>query len=525
MEAIITVTTALRSARLRAEMIPVILEQLTNLLRTQGSALAVFDTTHNQVSMEAGRGIWQSVSGARTSFGSGTISQVIRSSQPYTNNQAILDPVLAGQNLPPDVVAVACVPLITQELPIGAVCVCRRAAFRDQDLHILTAIADMAANAIHRAMLFEQTQKRLQRLSALRAIDLAISASLDLGMTLNILVEQIIIQLGVNAAILLLYDPYTQMLGYAAGQGFRSQAVKQFRVRLGESHAGKVALERRMEIIRNLNEYNDSMTEGLRSLGESFQLYIAVPLVAKGQIMGVLELFQRTTMEIDPEWLEYLQGMAAQAAIAIDNAELFEKLQRSNAELSMAYDATIEGWSRAMELRDQDVEGHSHRVAELTLDFCRAMGITDLSLEHVRWGVLLHDIGVMAIPDRILKKETPLSEEEWQTMRQHPINAYELLSPIPYLRQAIDIPYCHHERWDGAGYPNRLKGEQIPLAARIFAVVDVWDALSSERPYRQAWPRDAVRDYLQQEAGKQFDPKIVESFLVFESSGFLTQRA
>ncbi len=190
-------------------------------------------------------------------------------------------------------------------------------------------------------------------------------------------------------------------------------------------------------------------------------------------------MFQRSRLDPDAEWLDFLESMARQAAIAIDHAYLFNDLQRSNRELVLAYDTTIEGWSRALDLRDKETEGHSKRVTEMVLTLARSLQVAEADLPHVRRGALLHDIGKMGVPDHILLKAGPLTEEEWVVMRMHPVYAYELLSPIAYLQQALDIPYCHHEKWDGSGYPRGLRGEQIPLAARIFALADVYDALSS----------------------------------------------
>ena len=238
-----------------------------------------------------------------------------------------------------------------------------------------------------------------------------------------------------------------------------------------------------------------------------------VPLVAKGRIKGVLEIFHRTLLEPDQEWLDFLGALAAQAAIAIDNASLFDAVQRSNVELALAYDATIEGWSHALDLRDKETEGHTLRVTEMTLRLAQAVGLSEDEQVHIRRGALLHDIGKMGIPDSILLKPGPLTEAEWVIMRQHPVYAYEMLHSVAYLRPAFDIPYCHHEKWDGSGYPRGLSGRAIPLAARIFTVVDVWDALRSDRPYRAAWPEEKVRHYIQEQAGKHFDPKMVEVFL------------
>jgi putative two-component system response regulator len=188
-------------------------------------------------------------------------------------------------------------------------------------------------------------------------------------------------------------------------------------------------------------------------------------------------------------------------------------LEQAHTRLLGAYEATIEGWSRAMDLRDRETEGHTRRVTERTLELARQAGLSPEELVHVRRGALLHDIGKLGVPDQILFKPGPLTPDEWEQMRMHPVYAYQMLCSIEYLRPALDIPYCHHEKWDGSGYPCGLKGMQIPLAARLFAVVDVWDALGSDRPYRSAWPQDKILAHLQAGAGGHFDPACVEAFL------------
>jgi HD-GYP domain-containing protein (c-di-GMP phosphodiesterase class II) len=248
-------------------------------------------------------------------------------------------------------------------------------------------------------------------------------------------------------------------------------------------------------------------------IGEEFVGYSAVPLLVKGQVKGVLEIFHRQSLDPQPEWLDFLEAMAAQAAIAIDNATLFNDQQRSNIELALAYDVTLEGWSRALDLRDKETEGHTQRVTEMTVRLARAMGVGEAELVQIQRGALLHDIGKMGIPDAILLKPGPLTDAEWEIMRRHPVYAYELLSPIAFLKGALDIPYCHHEKWDGTGYPRGLKGEQIPSSARIFAIVDVWDALRSDRPYRAAWGEERVREHIRSLSGTHFDPKVVKAFL------------
>ena len=236
-------------------------------------------------------------------------------------------------------------------------------------------------------------------------------------------------------------------------------------------------------------------------------------MIMKGKVIGVLEVFDRSDSSRDQDWLNFFALLAGQAAIMIEDARLFNELQVSNAELTMAYDETIEGWSHAMDLRDKETEGHSQRVTEWTLKLASRLGIDEEDLIHIRRGALLHDLGKIGVPDTILQKPGPLTEEEWDKMRKHPQFAFDMLAPIIYLRPAIDIPYCHHERFDGKGYPRRLKGEEIPLAARVFAVVDMWDALTSDRPYRKAWAPEKALAYIRGQAGKQFDPKVVEIFL------------
>jgi putative two-component system response regulator len=188
------------------------------------------------------------------------------------------------------------------------------------------------------------------------------------------------------------------------------------------------------------------------------------------------------------------------------------KLREAHAQLLSAYEATIEGWSHAMDLRDNETEGHSRRVAELTMVLAEEFGMNDDDIVHLRRGALLHDMGKLGIPDSILQKPGSLTDEEWVIMRKHPQFAYDMLHSIEYLRPALEIPYSHHEKWDGSGYPRGLKGEEIPLAARLFAVVDVWDALTSDRPYRAAWSKERVMAHIRDQSGKHFDPQVVDVF-------------
>jgi PAS domain S-box-containing protein len=385
--------------------------------------------------------------------------------------------------------------------------------FTPERVDLLQAFARVAAAAVENAHLNSKVEKHLRQLQALRQIDLAISSSLDLRITLNVLLDQLTAQLQVDAATVMLLDSHSLALECAAERGFRSKAMSQARVPLGKGCAGTIVLEVKSLYIPDLAAVQDECARHPFFSSEGFVSYYGVPLLNRGKIKGVIEIFHRTRFDADKDRLEFLEALAGQAAIAIDNATLFEELQRSHMELTLAYEATLEGWAQALELRDFETKGHSQRVTELTVKLAQALGVEDKDLAHIYRGALLHDVGKIAVPDSILLKPSALTPEEWVIMRQHPIFAYELLSPITYLRPALNIPLCHHERWDGGGYPKGLKDEDIPLAARVFAVVDVWDALSTDRPYRLAWPQDKVRAYLRQEAGTRFDPKVVQVFL------------
>jgi PAS domain S-box-containing protein len=241
--------------------------------------------------------------------------------------------------------------------------------------------------------------------------------------------------------------------------------------------------------------------------------YIGAPIHMKDHLFGFIGVNSQTACFFNQTHAERLQAFAYQAAIAFNNAEMFKRLQDSHISLSTAYDDTIAGWARALEMRDRNTEGHTHRVAELAIQLAQKLGISGEDLEHIYRGAQLHDIGKIAIPDSILRKPGPLSPSEWEIMRQHPRFANDMLSRIDYLKPALVIPYCHHERWDGSGYPRGLKGDEIPLSARIFAIIDVWDTLQYERPYGFPWEKKKVVEYIRSESGKRFDPSIVEIFL------------
>jgi PAS domain S-box-containing protein/putative nucleotidyltransferase with HDIG domain len=357
--------------------------------------------------------------------------------------------------------------------------------------------------------------RRLTQLAALRSIDLAILSSHDAKTAVDVVVREAIITLNVDAARILLITADSSPLVTSSQLGFSARYSDPAPTTSTTGMAERCMRERRSLYASDIAENQGAFS----SAGEGFVWCAATPLVTKDGIRGVLEVHRRERLDPDVDWLAFFEALAGQAAIAVESAKAFADLHRAHADLHLAYEATIEGWSRAMDLRDRETEGHTLRVTAMTMLLARAAGMSDADLVHVRRGALLHDIGKLGVPDRILFKSGTLTEDEWVLMRKHPEYAYEMLLPIWYLEPALDIPHCHHERWDGTGYPRGLKGEQIPHAARLFAVVDVWDALRSDRPYRPAWPDDDVMAYLRERSGSHFDPAAVELFFEIMRSG------
>ena len=389
----------------------------------------------------------------------------------------------------------------------------KSAALQDEEGRILGMLSSGEDVTIRRQV-EEQASCRLGQLGALRAVDLMITSNQDLRTILRQFLDLVKAQFNVDAADVLLVDHHLPLLDYAAETGFRTAGISRSHLRIGEGLAGVAALERRIISVPDLRESSVGFKRAALIGGEDIVAYYAVPLISKGVVKGVLELMHRSPLVLDRERQDFLEAMASQAAIAIDNAVLFDDLQRSNTELMLAYDATLEGWARALDLRDRVTERHTERVTDLTVNLARAMGVREEDIVHIRRGALLHDIGKIGVPDSILRKEGPLTPDERELMRHHPAYAFNMLKPIAYLRPALDIPYCHHEWWDGNGYPRGLKGEQIPLAARIFALADVWDAiLSDDRPYRQPLSRGDACEHIRMLRGNQLDPKIVDMFL------------
>ena len=402
----------------------------------------------------------------------------------------------------------------------------RRASLADEH-PAFTEIHELANNFEHMLGAIEERQaalrqrektEREQRIlaEALRNTAAAITSTLDFEEVLDRILDNVgrVVPHSVSNIMLLLGEA-GETVRMAAARGYENFNVQDWATQqvfpLGR-FPGLMWMKRTGEA---LLISNTAQSQFWVSISETAWIasYVGAPIRDKGVVIGFLNLDSTTPNFFTQQHAGLLQAFADQAGTAIQNARLLSELQNSHDDLLIAYDTTLQGLAKALALRDNETQGHSVRVTDMTMRLSKRMGLTEPTLTHIRYGALLHDIGKIAIPDSILYKNGPLSEQEWEVMRLHPTYAQQLLATIPYLKDSMDIPLYHHERWDGSGYPFGLRGEQIPLAARIFCVIDVWDGLRSERPYHPAWPEAQVREYLLQNSGSHFDPEIVQSFL------------
>lgn len=403
------------------------------------------------------------------------------------------------------------IPMIVEDTVLGFLNVDNRTAniYTEEDASLTQTFANQAAIAIKNAFLYKSEQRRHQEAEKLRQAATAVTSSLDLKEVLSLLLSALNDVVPFDSASIIMPDG--ENVKIVAAQGFPE-----------ELHIIDSVYPMGNKLLKQVLDTGQSLILEDAINDERFQKWnpvpirgwMGIPMIARGRVIGFITLDSLTPGSFTPGAAELAQSFAHQASVAIENARLFESLKKTNLDLSLAYDTTLEGWGKALELRDKETQGHTLRVTNLTLKLARLMGCTSEQLVQIRRGALVHDIGKMGVPDHILHKNGPLTKKEWEEMRKHPQHAFDLLYPIEYLRPALDIAYCHHEWWDGSGYPRGLRETQIPLAARIFAVVDVWDALLYERPYRKnGWPKKKIIKYLQEQAGIHFDPDVVNIFV------------
>jgi PAS domain S-box-containing protein len=514
---VVELAQALRETHQLEEIYRTVLNATKGALGASWVSLAILDQDLEELVYIPGVGDFEGHRDLHLKLDTGAAGWVVKNKVVYLNNEVQNNPGPTIVALTGGVTALMIAPMIVDDQVIGMLEAGAYRTWNEDDVRILVALAEISAYAIQRESLSDQKEGQLQRLNTLREIDRMIIGNFELSSTMHFLVSQIAVQLKVDAVDILLSNENTSLISYEMGVGFIQQKERETLVAYNSGPAEWVVMYNKPLYIPDIQSSNwNTFFKNLEV--ENFKSYYAVPLNSKGRCLGVLEVFRRSHKIDDQDWEEFLGALGQQTAIAIENGQLLDKLTRANREMSFAYDRTIEGWARALDIRDHITGEHSQKVKEWTLILAQALGIRDPEqLTQIRRGATLHDIGKIGVPDQILHKPGPLTKEEWMIMRQHPVFARDMLYPIEFLRPAIDIPYSHHEHWDGTGYPQGLKGKEIPLVARIFAVIDVFNAITSERPYSKPWPVDKAIDYIREQSGQHFDPEVVNMFLkIFE---------
>ena len=518
MEAIVSVSTALRKAVSRKEMLPIVLEQLIAILDGKDAAIAFYEPQADRVYIELAAGNSTRFTGLRMPMGKGISGYVFQVGQPMKTDDISTEPGFQAVVEMDDLRAVVGTPLIAQGELIGVLWVGRPEPFSNGEFRVFQAVADMSANAIHRASLHERTSRYAEQTVAITAAGRAMAETLNLSQIferLSISVNELVPGIRLLAILRPEMEAQACELIYAQCDGKEIDVGGKSFVPLGEMENSPLirAIRSHEPVLLGSMDSADLDLTVLDRHPEEHRSAVIVPLVARGKVLSLLILVSPQENRFNDEEAGLLALMGSTAATAMENADLYQGLQNSNWELLEAYEQTLEGWSKALDLRDRETENHTQRVVNMTIQLGRELGLSDERLVHIRRGAMLHDIGKLGVQDKILLKNGPLTEEEWDEMRRHPGHAYDMLAPIGYLRSALTIPFCHHEKWDGSGYPRGLKGEEIPLEARIFAIIDVYDALTNPRPYRPAWPRSQAVQYIRDQASKHFDPDLVQVFL------------
>jgi len=359
-----------------------------------------------------------------------------------------------------------------------------------------------------------------RELSTLLKVSSALASTLELAEVFQLAIENAADLLGLGTGAIYILENNALYLG-ATTPPLPDQFPDELRLAQLDDHPHikEVVTKKAPVYLKDAQEATLSHAEKVVVEARQLVSILYFPLVLKEKAIGAFIV--GTTDKIrhfNEKEIDLINILSYQVSLALANAQLYAKAQKAISDLTHAYDATLEGWSRVLDMRDHVTEEHTHRVADRTVSLAKKMGIPESELGEIRRGALLHDIGKIGIPDAILQKPDVLNENEWKIMQTHPELAYRFLSHISYLKHALDIPLCHHEKWDGTGYPRKLKGEEIPLSARIFAVVDVYDALTSDRPYRKAWDKEDALQYIREQSGKHFYPEAVRAFI--EIMGF-----
>ena len=490
-----------------------IMKEVGDFYKLESAALLFLIKPEGTIRVEAADGKWEPLIGNEVHIKGYLCYQAVMDNQIILSNTQEDPGNLCPTFMDYSSRFLAFIPVSTENKKIGLIILGRNNPFLESDWEVFKTISDMFASAIERADLYEKIEKQLNRLESLHAIDQAITSVFDIKVIFKIILDQVNKELEVDATDIFVLNSTSNMLECISNVGFRdSSGVRNTKLPLTTSIAGKVLLENKKFSIPNLDEEPLPFIQRKLSF-EDFKAYYAHPLAVKGEVVGVIEVFFRRPFYPDGDWLVFFEALVTQAAVAYDSYRRYSELQRVQQNITSSFRSTLETWSKSLELHQIESHDHIRRVTDQTLQLSRAMGLDEREMPDIERGALLHDIGKIGIMDNILQKKGALTEVEWAEIKRHPQIARDLLSNVKMLENAMDIPYCHHENWDGSGYPQGLNGEEIPLPARIFAVVETFDALTSPKPYRKAWSKNEAIKYLKDEKGKKFDPEIVDRFL------------
>jgi PAS domain S-box-containing protein/putative nucleotidyltransferase with HDIG domain len=492
-------------------MIDLIFEKISSYFKTENIAIVFCKPETNSNLIYKTTGIFKEVEGTHLPVNRGLTAKAINSLKTYWTNDTFSDPHYMEEFKFVCPKTEAVIPLIIESEVFGALIVGKNENLSIWDVKNLEAIANITANALQRAFTYQELLRSVEQLSVLHKIDGVIKNEELLENTIKKIFKIAKNEFLVDRVRLYRYDNQTHFSVCIADTAKSDLSMEKVPSTLLLSE--NAMLSQKIEIIPNLANYQGFQHEGYQDLmTEGVVWYQAVPLISKSKTIGVLECMHHEPFYPKDNWDSFVDAFADQLVLAFESTGLIEKLKQANIDLTTAYDKTLEGWATALELRDNETKNHSQRVTILSEKIAKKMGIPSSELIHLRRGALLHDIGKIAIPDHILLKPGKLDQEEWFLMRNHPQTGFEMLEKIEYLQPSLDIPLYHHEKFDGSGYPFGLKGEDIPLSARIFALVDVWDALTSDRPYRKAWSQIKAFQYIIEQSGKHFDPAVVRIF-------------
>lgn len=518
LEAANQISRKLRSVETVQELSKLLLDETLATIGSENGAVWMYDPDKQILRPIISSGWFHQLLPIDVTIDEGITGHVYKTGFPYISEDYKKDKLISAVQFPfiPEGWGGASIPIISDQKVIGVLTVSVQLPrfIRDEDVKILNLISEIAGNAIHRSDLHQQTITQLQRLESLHKIDHAIISSNDQQELFSTIIAQVVESLTVDAADILLRNSATNQLEYKVGLGFKTNIVDQFSDCIGDGISKTAFIEKRIVKHEGITLLSQEPCEKVKFHNlEGFSAHYSIPLMGNNFPHGVLNVYFRKKIKIDQGWMDHFSTLASQVSIAINKLQSEKEIQNSQNDLEKAYTATLEGWSKALDLRDEDTEGHTERVVELVLRFAKYNDIPDEELVQIERGAILHDIGKMGVPDRILHKKEPLTAEDWKVIRKHPVYAYEMLLPITYLQPALDIPYCHHENWDGSGYPRGLKGKKIPLGARMFSLVDVFDALTSDRVYRKAWTKENALAHIKEQSGIKFDPDLVPKFL------------